>query len=257
MKPMFTTHVAPLLRPEVSGGIHQIRLKTFGLPESTVNDRLAGIEAAHGVAIGYRAHFPEIEVKVLARASTLADAERLARVAADEVRSRLGDVVYGEGNVGFAESIGSLLRARSLSLGTAESCTGGLVAELLTEAAGASDFFRGAIVSYSDSVKRDVLGVDPELLARVGAVSAEVARGMAEGARRVLGADVALSITGIAGPSGATATKPVGLVHFAVASASGTTDDHFVFPSERRQVRLRAAYAGLALVRRVLEGGHV
>jgi nicotinamide-nucleotide amidase len=256
MRPMFTTHVAPLLESGVSGGMSQIRLKTFGLPESTVNDRLAGIEAAHGVIIGYRAHFPEIEVKVLARADNRAGAERIARVAADEARSRLGDVVYAEGDVGFAESVGATLRAHSLTLGAAESCTGGLVSEVLTERPGASDFFRGAIVSYDDSVKRDVLGVDPEVLARAGAVSAEVARAMAEGARRVLGTDVALAITGIAGPGGATAAKPVGLVHFAVATALGTTDDHFIFPSERRQVRFLAAYAGLGLVREVVERGH-
>jgi nicotinamide-nucleotide amidase len=256
MKPMFVAHVAPLLESEVSGGMYQVRLKTFGLPESTVNDRLAGIETVHGVSIGYRAHFPEIEVKLLARAADRESAERMARVAADDARSRLGDIVYAEGEIGFAESIGATLRAHSLSLGTAESCTGGLVSEVLTERPGASDFFRGAIVSYDDSVKRDVLGVDPAVLARAGAVSVEVARAMAEGARRVLGTDVALAITGIAGPGGATATKPVGLVHLAVATASGTTDDHFVFPSERRHVRLLAAYAGLSLVREIVEHGH-
>jgi len=256
MKPMFATHVAPLLEARVSSGTYQVRLKTFGLPESTVNDRLAGIETAHGVTIGYRAHFPEIEVKLLARADDRESAEQVARAAADDARSRLGDVVYAEGDIGFAESIGKILRARALSLGTAESCTGGLVSEVLTERPGASDFFRGAIVSYDDSVKRDVLGVDEEVLARAGAVSAEVARAMAEGARRVLGTDVALAITGIAGPGGATATKPVGLVHFAVATASGTTDDHFNFPSERRHVRLLAVYAGLRLVREIVEHGH-
>ena len=254
MKPMFTAHVAPGLRaPVPSGGIHQVRLKTFGLPESTVNDRLTGIEAEHGVIIGYRAHFPEIEVKVLARATDAATAERIAEKAAGVVRSRLEDVVFAEGDVTFAEAVGSLLRTRSLTFGTAESCTGGLVGALVTEQAGASDFFRGAIVSYDDSIKREILGVDGDTIARVGAVSAEVARAMAEGARRVLRADVALAITGIAGPGGGTATKPVGLVHFAVSTAAGTTDEHFVFPSDRQRVRLRAAYAGLALVRRVVE----
>jgi nicotinamide-nucleotide amidase len=254
MKPMFTTHVAPHVHALAGrGGIHQVRLKTFGLPESTVNDRLLGVEAEHGVIIGYRAHFPEIEVKVLARRADAETAERAAETAAHEVRSRLRDVLFAEGNVTFAESVGSLLRARSLSFGTAESCTGGLVGALLTEPAGASEFFRGAIVSYDDSVKRELLGVPADTLARVGAVSAEVARAMAEGARRVLRTDVALAITGIAGPGGGTATKPVGLVHFAVSTAAGTTDDHFVFPSDRQRIRLRATYAGLALVRRIVE----
>jgi nicotinamide-nucleotide amidase len=253
MKPMFTSHVAPSLRAIVGdGGLHQIRLKTFGLPESTVNDRLAGIEADHGVIIGYRAHFPEIEVKVLARAADAETAQRVAEKAASEVRSRLQDVVFAEGDVGFAEAVGLLLRARRLTFGTAESCTGGLVGALVTEQAGASEFFRGSIVSYDDSIKREILGVDGDTITRVGAVSAEVARAMAEGARRVLRTDVALAITGIAGPGGGTATKPVGLVHYAVSTAAGTTDEQFVFPSERRHVRLRAAYAGLSLVRRIV-----
>lgn len=256
MKPMFTKHVAPALAPLVTGGIHQVRLKTFGMPESTVNDRLAGVEAAHGVVIAYRAHFPEIEVKVLARASTPAEAARTSRVAADEVRARLGDAVYAEGDVAFTEAIGELFRQRKQSLATAESCTGGLVASLVTDAPGASEFFRGAIVAYDNCVKTGTLGVDAAVLASKGAVSAEVAREMAEGARRVLGADVALSLTGIAGPSGATETKPVGLVHLAVATADGTTDRNLIFPGSRHQVRVLAAYAGLSLVRRVVLHGH-
>src|SRR5882672_4163740 len=207
MKPMFANHVAPDLRALVTGGSHQVRLRTFGMPESTVNDRLAGIEAKYGVTLGYRAHFPEIEVKVLSRAQTPAEAKRGARTAADEVKSRLGDVVYGEGGVDFAESVGALFRERSLTLAIAESCTGGLVAQLITDHPGASEFFKGAIVAYDDSVKTAVLGVPPALVASRGAVSTEVARAMAEGARRALGVDVALAVTGLAGPGGATSSK--------------------------------------------------
>jgi nicotinamide-nucleotide amidase len=141
-----------------------------------------------------------------------------------------------------------------LTFGTAESCTGGLVAELMTESAGASDFFRGSIVAYANSVKTQELGVDATVLAAKGAVSTEVARAMAEGVRRALGVDVALSLTGIAGPGGGTPEKPVGLVHFAVATEDSTTDGNLVFPGTRRQVRLLSAYAGLSLVRRVLRG---
>jgi nicotinamide-nucleotide amidase len=254
MKPMFAAHVAPAAGGLVSDASHQIRVKTFGMPESTVNDRLAGIEAEHGVIIGYRAHFPEIEVKVLKRATDPSAAEAGARAAAVAVQSRLGDAVFGEGDVSLPEVVGAILRERRLSFGTAESCTGGLVAELVTEHAGASDFFKGSIVSYANSTKAELLGVDPALIAQAGAVSKEVAQAMAEGARRALDVDVALSLTGIAGPGGATAGKPVGLVHFAVASASGTTDGSFVFPGTRRQVRLLSAYAGLSLVRRTLLG---
>jgi nicotinamide-nucleotide amidase len=249
---MFEERVEPSIRSIAREGLFQVRLKTFGAPESTVNDQLVGMEQRFGVTIGYRAHFPEIEVKVLARAATTGEAQRIATEAAVQVRQRLGDIVYGEGDVTFAESVGALCRERGLSLATAESCTGGLVASLITEPAGASDYFVGSIVSYANAVKVAILGVDSAVLAARGAVSAEVARGMAEGARRVLGADVALALTGVAGPGGGTEEKPVGLVHYAVAAPSGTTNRQQVFPGSRRQVQQRAAFAGLALVREVL-----
>lgn len=260
MKPMFANHVAPDLRTLVSGGSYQVRLRTFGMPESAVNDRLAGVEATHGVVIGYRAHFPEIEVKVLARAPTQQEAKRISIAAAETAKSRLGDVVYGEGSVDFAESVGSLFRERGLTLAAAESCTGGLVAQLITDHPGASEFFRGSIVAYDDSVKTAVLGVPATLVASRGAVSTEVARAMAEGTRRALGVDVALAVTGFAGPSIAGTVmapgKAVGDVHLAVATADGTTDRQLSFPGSRSQVRLLAAYAGLSLVRRVVLHGH-
>src|SRR5690606_3848634 len=185
------------------------------------------------------------------------EAEARARAAADAARERLGvRVVFAEGDVHFAEAVGKALVDRGLRLGCAESCTGGLVGQLLTERSGASLFFAGGIIAYENSVKTAVLGVPAELLQAHGAVSREVARAMAEGARTRLGVDVALSITGIAGPEGGTAEKPVGLVHYAVATADGTTDKHFVFAGERHQVRLRAAYAALALVLRIVRDGH-
>lgn len=255
MKPMFTAFVEPRARAAVSGGLRQVRLRTFGLAESTVNDRLAGIEAQHGVLIAYRAHFPEIEVKVLARAVTQAEAERIARRAADEVKARLGDVIFAEGDTALAAVVTELLRNEGLTFGTAESCTGGLVADLVTEHPGASDVFRGAVVAYDNGVKESLLGVEPALLGAHGAVSTEVARAMAEGARRALGVDVSLALTGIAGPGGGTETKPVGLVHYAVATEHGTDSRKAVYPGSRNQVRLRAAYAGLSLVRQILTAG--
>jgi nicotinamide-nucleotide amidase len=152
--------------------------------------------------------------------------------------------------------VATLLREQGLTLGTAESCTGGLVAQMMTTESGASDYFQGAIVSYANSVKTDVLGVPLPFLREHGAVSTEVARAMAEGARRVLDVDVALSVTGIAGPGGGTEAKPVGLVHFAVATKHGTIDERLVFPfRDRGAIRTLAAYAGLRLVRRALNGG--
>lgn len=254
MKSMFGEQVAPALEPFVKGQMFQVRLKTFGMTESAVNDRLAGIEAEHAVTLAYRAHFPEIEVKVLARGG---DCPERARAAADTVIARLGlDVVYGEGDVTFAQQLGKLLVERKLTLGVAESCTGGTVGRLLTERGGASDFFVGGVICYANRVKEGLLGVPAPLLAEHGAVSAPVARSMAQGALAELGSDLGLALTGVAGPSGGTADKPVGLVHFAVASLAGISDRQMVFPGSRTQVRDLAAFAGLSLVRKVLLHGH-
>ncbi len=253
MRAMFSASVAPAIEPLVALRSHQTRLRTFGLPESEVNDRLNGIEAAHGVTIGYRAKLPEIEVKVLARAPSRDEARARSEVAAGEVRSRLGDeVVYGEGDTSLAETVCRLLEARAWTLALAESCTGGLVAELVTDVPGASRSFLGGAVTYSNASKAELLGVPPALIEAHGAVSEEVARAMAEGARRRFGSKLALAITGIAGPDGGTPEKPVGLVHFAVASDGGTTVRHTVFTGGRELVRRRAAFSGLALVRRVV-----
>jgi nicotinamide-nucleotide amidase len=257
MKTMFGEGVVPELAPFVRGAMHQVRLKTFGMTESGVNDQLAGIEADFGVTIGYRAHFPEIEVKLLGRGEQLAEAERRARRAADAVIARLGhDVVYAEGDVTFAEALGALLRDRGWTLSVAESCTGGSVARLLTERSGSSEFFVGGAVTYANSAKRDVLGVSEALLEEHGAVSGAVARAMAEGALAKFGSDMGLALTGIAGPTGGTVEKPVGLVHYAVATREGTSDRQMVFPGSRTQVRELASFAGLALVRKVVLHGH-
>ena len=252
MKAMFEAHVAPAIEPLLRERHFQVLLRTFGLPESEVNDRLAGIESEFDVTIGYRATMPEIEVKVLARAAALETAEARAQLAAAAVRARLGEeVVFGEGKARFPEALCRMLEAKGLTLGLAESCTGGLVAELLTTHAGASAVFRGSAVTYANDAKIAVLGVPADLIAAHGAVSAAVARAMAEGARRVFACDLALALTGIAGPGGGSPEKPVGLVHYAVASAGGTSDVRAVFSGNREQVRRRAAFAGLALVRAV------
>jgi nicotinamide-nucleotide amidase len=257
MKAMFESFVEPFITPLLSDRQYQVLLRTFGLPESEVNDRLAGIEAEFGVIIGYRATMPEIEVKVLARFATVEGAQAIAERAALAVRERLGEeVIFGEGKARYPEAVCRLLEAKGQTLALAESCTGGLVSELLTAHSGASAVFRGGAVTYANDAKIALLGVAPELLARHGAVSAEVARAMADGAREAFAADIALALTGIAGPNGGSAEKPVGLVHFAVATANGISDRRVVFPGNREQVRRRAAFAGLALVRSVIQRGH-
>ncbi|HEY3236846.1 MAG TPA: competence/damage-inducible protein A [Polyangiaceae bacterium] len=255
MKAMFHRWVAPSLEGVAKEPVQQILIRTFGLPESTINDRLSGIEEQYGVTLGYRAHFPEIEVKVLERVTPEVSAPR-ASAAADEVEQRLGtEVVFGRGRETLPLFIRRLLEERGWTLAVGESCTGGLVGQLLTQHAGASSFFRGSAVVYTNRAKEQLLGVSPKLLADFGAVSEPVARAMAEGARRAFEADIGLSVTGIAGPSGGSEVKPVGTVHLAVATERGTRVERLFYPGTRSRIRRLAAFTGLALVRKTLTDG--
>ena len=264
MKRMFDEQVVPRIRDIAPNDSHQIHFRTFGSPESVVGEKLAGVEEAFpGVTIGYRAHFPEIEVKVLARlpgpasrrpgqvppSDPQAAVRDLAERAAAEVRTRLGVIVYGDGADTFAGVVGRALRTRGWTIAIAESCTGGLVGHMLTKEPGASDYLLLDAVTYANSAKQSVLGVDEEVLRGHGAVSAECAGRMAEGARRVSGSDVALAITGVAGPGGGSDTKPVGLVYLAIATARGTEVKERRFNGERLWIQTLAAYVGLQMVR--------
>jgi nicotinamide-nucleotide amidase len=255
MRAMFETHVEPVARGLVQGAQHQIRLRCFGAPESVLNDKLAGLEAAHGIQIGYRAHFPEVQVKLLALAATPEAAAAKAAAAAVDARARLGSAVYAEGESELPRALGDILRERKLTLGLAESCTGGLVGSLLTRHAGSSEFLLGGVISYSNQVKHTQLGVPAPLLEANGAVSPEVARAMAEGALELFGSDLALSLTGIAGPGGATPGKPVGLVYYALATSTGTiVRDITLSGRPRESVQLYSAWCGLDLIRQQVLG---
>jgi nicotinamide-nucleotide amidase len=168
-------------------------------------------------------------------------------------RDVLGADVAGVDIDGLPEAVSEWLRRRRQTLATAESCTGGLISTRLTDVAGASGVFMGGVVSYSNQAKESILGVPHELLVRHGAVSEEVARAMAAGARDRLGADWAIGITGIAGPTGGTPEKPVGLVHWAVAGPGVVRTAQRVFPGNRSIIREWSANAALDLLRRLLE----
>lgn len=147
-----------------------------------------------------------------------------------------------------AGNLVALLKARGLTCATAESCTGGGVGSAITSVAGSSDVFMGGVISYDNSVKRDVLGVDEGILASVGAVSAECASAMASGVRKLLKTDLAVSITGIAGPGGGTAEKPVGLVWFGAASKYGVRTEKAIFQGDRESVRRQAVVHALGML---------
>lgn len=256
MKRLFADHVQPVVAPTVERRSHQVRLRTFGLPESAVGERLAGIEAAfEGVTLGYRATFPEIEVKVHARAGSAAEAEELAGRVARQVRERLNDAVYGEGDDSYPAYVGRVLRDRGLTVALAESCTGGMVGSLITDVPGSSDYLLLDAVTYSNAAKTSILGVSSEILRAYGAVSAECATEMAEGARRLADADIAVSITGIAGPGGGSESKPVGTVWIGVTRRDRPTEaERHMVSGDRWRIRRWAAFLALrAIVRSALQ----
>ena len=154
---------------------------------------------------------------------------------------------------GVVASLGRRLGAAGLRLATAESCTGGMIGALLTAVPGSSEYYAGGVVAYSNRVKEEFLGVPEELLRRYGAVSAECVRAMAEGVRARFGVDLAVAVSGIAGPGGGTAEKPVGLVYLAVAAEEGTETRKEVFPGDRAGVRRSAAAAALGMLAEVVE----
>jgi len=167
----------------------------------------------------------------------------------------LGSRIHGADGEAMAASVGRLLKERRRTLALAESCTGGLVSALLTDVAGSSAYFVGTVVSYSDSSKEAVLGVDPETLRRHGAVSEETAREMARGALDRFGSDLAASVTGIAGPDGGTPEKPAGTVFFAVADRAGREEARRrFFGGDREMVRRTSAMFSLEMIRRFLIG---
>jgi nicotinamide-nucleotide amidase len=254
MRHLFERHLVPELAPHLQRTSHQVHIRTYGLREAEVAERLADIDVGGarqraGVTIGYRAHFPEIEVKVLVRASDEPSARAAAEEVAREVRERLAPHAYGGREDSYPAYVGGLLSRRGLKLALAESCTGGMIGKLLTDAAGSSAFMVCDVVAYANAAKRDLLGVPADLLERHGAVSAETAAAMAEGALARAGADLAVATTGIAGPTGGSADKPVGTVWFAVARRGEKTQtERRVLPGDRERVRTLAAYVALQLV---------
>lgn len=226
-------------------------LRLFGVSESAV---ARALEEAGGDGDGVEATIcaREFEIHVDLVVEPGAD-ERADRLEA-ELAERLEEWLFGRDERRVEELVLSLAGARGLRLATAESCTGGMVAARLTGVPGSSASFVGGLVAYADDVKRAELGVPEELLATHGAVSAEVAAAMAEGARVRLGADVAVAVTGVAGPGGGTPEKPVGRVHLHAAGPDGSLVRMLDLPGEREQIRIRATVTALHLVRALLTG---
>jgi nicotinamide-nucleotide amidase len=228
-------------------------LRFFGVPESQVAGALA---AAGGEGGGVEATICAREFEIHVDLFVEPGAAERGRAVAGSLRAELGRYLFGEDERTIAEIVLGRCRELGLTLATAESCTGGLVASRLTSVAGSSDVFKGGVVAYANDAKHAELGVPNDLLDQFGAVSPEVAAAMARGARERLGADVAVAATGVAGPGGATDEKPVGLVFLHAVGPSGEHARRLDLPGDREMVRGRATAAALHLVRRLLENRH-
>jgi len=249
MHAMLTASVLPRLlvlapqRPELASQ----RLTVFGLSEPEVEQRLVAARVGEVVQIAYTVEFPQVRVRLSAGGE---DAQQRVDRAELLARRSLDDYLVALGDETLAAATARLLSAASLTVALAESCTGGLIAKLLTDQPGASIFLERGAVTYANTAKTDWLDVPVALLEESGAVSSECALAMARGIRHAAGSDLGLAVTGIAGPDGGTPEKPVGTVFLALATAEGVRVEGFRFRGDRGQVRLRSACTALDWLRR-------
>ena len=257
MKPLFDGQVLPRLRERV-GATSVVRrrvLKIASLPEGEVDQIAAPVYSRFDNPKTTILGSPgQVELHLVAQAPSAEESERRIEELAAALRRALPDRIYSEDGRELPAVVVDLLRARRLTLALAESCTGGLLGARLTEVPGASEVLERGFITYSNRAKVEQLGVEPALVERSGAVSAEVAAAMAAGAQRTAGTDLGVAITGIAGPDGGTPEKPVGLVFVAIVGAGCSALRRCLFPGSRERVRYQATQVALEMVRRGLLG---
>lgn len=252
MYAMFETSILPkLLQLGIGGGVLlQRKLNCFGAGESAVEEKIPDlIRRGHVPEVGITVSDATISLRILAQGTTRPEAEALIAPVERTIRERLGELVFGVEDEELQDVVVRLLAERRQTLATAEGVTAGLVARRLAQVAGASAWFRGGIVAYANDVKTELLRVPRALLERHGAVSAEVAEAMAVGCRTLVHSDLAVSTVGIAGPGGATADKPVGLVYVGLAWDGGSASVNYSWSGTRREVQSRTAKLALNRVR--------
>jgi len=255
MKRLMTDHVLPRLQAQFRlAPIEHVVVMTVGMGESFLAQKIAEWEDAlpANVKLAYLPSFGAVRLRLTGTADGQPDLRGRMLALLPALRARIGEYIFAEEETTLEAAIGKLLAAKGLTVGTAESCTGGLAAHRLSSVPGSSAYFRGSVVAYHNDLKQTELGVRPETLAQHGAVSEATVREMAEGARRRLGVDVAIATSGIAGPGGATATKPVGTVCLAYADATQTISKEYVLDRGRALNVEYAAQSVLTLLHQQL-----
>jgi len=251
---MLEAYVVPELEKMGAGrqAVKTRLIKTFGLPESGVAERLAGVEREN-VRLGYRAYYPEVHLRVTAYGETRDGASALLDEFSNDVTARLAGYVFSVNGETMEEALGGLLRDKNLSLAAAESCTGGLISHRITNVPGSSSYFLEGVVSYSNEAKEKILGVPHGLLVEHGAVSGPVVEAMARGVRNLADSGIGVAVSGIAGPGGGTPEKPVGTVFIGTDSAShGTRSEKFLFHGTREEIKLATSSRAIMTVMQIL-----
>jgi nicotinamide-nucleotide amidase len=252
MKPMFDNYVMADLE-KMSRGIRisSMVLKVTGLGESAMDDLIAPIYRQYSnPSTTVLFTDSDLEIHLTAKAETAERAEALAGELAEKLADKLGNYLYSANGESMEEVVGQRLALKRYTLATAESCTGGLIAERITRVPGSSDYFLGGVVSYAEVAKAALLGVSRELIEKRGVVSGDVAEAMARGVKERFGATIGLGITGIAGPTGGTDETPVGTVYVGIADDVGASNRRMILPGDRHLIRWRASQAALEMVRR-------
>jgi nicotinamide-nucleotide amidase len=259
MEQMWSDNVAPFLK-EKCGKVDKstsLLARTCGLREIEVNDLLAGISTQDNLSVNLIIRNGGVDVEFFLKDGKYQSGNMKSAQLKKEVEKLFGSSLYAWGEIDMEEVVGKLMKDKNLTLSVTESCTGGLISHLLTQAPGSSAYFERGLVTYSNRSKRELLGVKSETLAQYGAVSSNVAREMAIGVREKTCTDLGLSITGIAGPEGGSIEKPVGLVYCALATPKDCYCRSHRFIGSREAIKMKSSLAGLNMLRQYLDKGNV
>ncbi len=256
LNPMFEKYVMPYLKKKGCAGDWMIKtrtVKTTGLVESLVNKKVKGLLSMSGdITVGIYAHLGEVHLKVTAKDKDEKSIDKRIKAIEKDITRKLKEYIYGADTDTLEGVVGDLLIKKKKTLSTAESCTGGLVANRITNVSGSSKYFKMGITAYSNQAKEKLLSVSKESIKKYGAVSRVTASEMAKGIRNLAGTDISLGITGIAGPTGGTKKKPVGLVYVSIITGKKKSTKEFRFTGNREEIKWQSSIAALDLLRQTL-----